>query len=268
MEKGHKIPVLDHGSVELIDWMGDDDRVVFSARRSVQDGKKKNRPDDHLLDYLIRMNHHSPLEHSQITFLVEMPLFVFAHIVRHRTSKFSVNSLRYSSPDDLKFYVPSEERVKNAGGFSNLFDEVNYSLQQDMEESNNDALNSYKTLQADFNWPSELARINLPQSMYTNALITMDLRNCLHFLKERMSEATQWETRQFALAMFEIVKALFPRVVKAWENHTLHALSFSREEMGIIMKLIDNNITSINFPEDRTQRIFFDKVKAYKKLIG
>ena len=251
--------VLDKGFVRIIDHIGDDNRVVFAARRSVQDPKKKNRPDVQLIDYLIRNEHMSPLEHCSVTFEIKAPIFVLRQLMRHRTGKYSELSLRYSSPEELDFYVPTQERVENAGG--TVIESDGSSVLYGFELTNKTTMGDYRGLQNGMGWPSELARINLPVSMYSNILFTIDLRNLLHFLKERMAVGAQWEIRQYGEAIYQLVKPLFPTVFEAWENHHLCSLKFSKKEAHIMMTTLEDVMLTIT--DERERRIFKEKVDNF-----
>lgn len=269
---GHVTEVLDKGYVKLIDYMGSDDRVVWSARRSVQDGKKKNRPDEHLIDYLVRNKHLSPLESSSITFEMKLPLFVFAHYVRHRTAKVSSMSLRYSSPEELDFYQPSQERVESSVSIEKFDHEVD--MWEDFviegEFVTDQAMKVYRGAQEIHGWPSELARIYLPQNMYTNVAITMDLRNLLHMIKERSAKGAQWESQQYANALLYYVEQLFPVTVEAWKEHDRDSFTFSASEMAMLLEYdkVSTMHDMLVLKDSRKGRIFGDKLKAYKEKMG
>jgi len=261
MEK--EIKVLDHGYVKYIEHMGSDDKVAWAARRSVQDPKKKKRPDEHLIDYLVREGHHSPLEHSLITFELKMPLFVARQMMRKRTGKFSELSLRYSSPEELDFYRPDESRVRIASLLN--FEEEGEQWEDFVFEGDEiveDAMKVYRGAQDFHKWPSELARIYLPQNMYTNVAMTLDLRNLLHLLNERLAQGAQYEIRVFAEAMLSIVEELFPITVTAWKEHVINAITFSKKEFDIILNVCDFSmvVEQLGFVDERKARILRDKL--------
>lgn len=251
--------VLDKGFVKIIDHVGDDSRVVFAARRSVQDNKKKNRPDAQLIDYLIRNEHMSPLEHCSVTFEIKAPIFVLRQLMRHRTGKYSELSLRYSSPEELDFYVPTKERVEDVGGA--VIESDGSSVLYGLELTNKSTMGDYRSLQNGMGWPSELARINLPVSMYSNILFTIDLRNLLHFLKERMAVGAQWEIRQYGEAIYELVKPFFPIVIEAWERHHLCSLKLSSTETNLLIQVMEYMVTITD--NDRDRRIFREKIDTF-----
>jgi thymidylate synthase (FAD) len=258
------IKVLDKGYVKYIDHMGNDERVIFAARRSTEGSGKKKSDDEHLMDYLIRNAHNSVQEHCIITVEIKAPIFVLRQIMRARTASPSELSLRYSGDADLDFYVPSEERIKESG-YTGPEDEQSF-IQGEFHEHDQDSYWLYKRLLNETGINSELARSVLPVSMYSNVLLTIDLRNMLHFLNLRMDEHTQWETRQYALAIFSIVKELYPKTVASWENHVFHSITFSRDQWKAMFEYImhhddqyffENVTTDMN---KRDKRIFLEKV--------
>lgn len=256
--------VLDHGYIKLIDYMGSDDRVVFAARRSVNDGKeKKHRPDEDLIDYLIRNSHLSPLEHCQITFEVQMPIFVARQFMRHRTFKYSELSMRYSKPDEILYYVPTEERIVSAGGNNHISvqEDLTISVSDSIGEEMREQIESYKFLRDKLTWPSEIARIGLPEARYSNVLVTADLRNLLHFIRERISDHAQYEIRVYAEVLLELVSELFPVVTKAWKYHVLNSITLTVDEF--------NDLTDrVEIPNERLKRIFNEKNDAFRKKHG
>jgi len=99
------IPVLDHGFVRVIDYMGDDAAIVQAARVSYGKGTKKVSEDRGLINYLLRHRHSTPFEMCEIKFHVKLPIFVARQWIRHRTANVNEYSARYSILDQ-EFYVP------------------------------------------------------------------------------------------------------------------------------------------------------------------
>ncbi len=143
------VRVLDHGIVELVDWHGNDKRIVDAARLSYQKGTKSFSDDEKLIDYLMRHNHLSPLEMCSITFYMEMPLFVMAQLVRHRQAKLNVESARYSVLED-KMFVPEELRVQDATNKQKSVGSVSETLKEQgiqiIHMHNEDAYKTYQEL--------------------------------------------------------------------------------------------------------------------------
>lgn len=80
----------------------------------------------------------------------------------------------------------------------------------------------------------ELARINLPLATFTEWYFKLDLHNLMHFLKLRLSEHAQYETRVYAQAILEIVKPLFPITIEAFEDYVLNAQTLTRLDMDCL----------------------------------
>ncbi|MBD3319632.1 MAG: FAD-dependent thymidylate synthase, partial [Chitinivibrionales bacterium] len=167
-----KFKVLDKGFVRLVDYLGNDDRVVQSARVSYGKGTKSYRQDKGLINYLLRNDHTSPFEQVVLTFHVKMPIFVARQWIRHRTARLNEYSGRYSEMLD-EFYIPEPERIRgqdtvNVQGSSE--EEVPPELQRKVieliEGDCRDMYANYKQM-LDDGVARELARINLPLSLYT-----------------------------------------------------------------------------------------------------
>src|ERR1700723_1354871 len=104
------LPVLDHGFVRVIDYMGDDNAVVQAARVSYGRGTKKVSEDAGLIRYLMRHRHSTPFEMCEIKYHVKLPIFVARQWIRHRTANVNEYSARYSILD-REFYLPTPEHL-------------------------------------------------------------------------------------------------------------------------------------------------------------
>src|SRR3954471_22843957 len=104
------LPVLDHGFVRVVDYMGDDAAVVQAARVSYGKGTKKVSEDKGLIHYLMRHRHSTPFEMCEIKFHVKLPIFVARQWIRHRTANVNEYSARYSILD-REFYIPAAEHL-------------------------------------------------------------------------------------------------------------------------------------------------------------
>lgn len=228
--------VLDKGFVRLVDYMGGDNRIVESARVSYGKGTKSVRQDKGLINYLIKHEHTSPFEQVILTFHCKMPIFVARQWVRHRTARINEISGRYSVME-TEFYLPPEEQIRyqsldNRQGRST--DDLPAELQQKvldiLTRENNQTTEDYNTLLND-NIARELARINLPLSLYTQWYWQIDLHNLFHFLKLRLDYHAQWEIQQYGKVMAEMAKAVAPMAYEAFEDHVVNAVKFSGEEL-------------------------------------
>ena len=202
----------DKGFVRLVDYMGGDHSIVQSARVSYGSGTKSVREDKGLINYLLRNWHTSPFEQVQMTFHCKMPIFVARQWVRHRTARLNEVSGRYSIMTD-EFYVPDEARVqfqsldnKQGSGDSmpadyakRMVDEIGGDQKQ---------LYSHYEEMVEQGMARELARINLPLSLYTEWYWQIDLHNLFHFLRLRLDPHAQYEIRVYAEAMAECARAV------------------------------------------------------------
>src|SRR6202795_1597369 len=104
------LPVLDHGFVRVVDYMGDDAAVVQAARVSYGRGTKRVSEDRGLINYLMRHRHSTPFEMCEIKYHVKLPIFVPRQWIRHRTANVNEYSARYSILDN-EFYIPAPEHL-------------------------------------------------------------------------------------------------------------------------------------------------------------
>jgi len=244
-----EFPVLNKGFVRLVDYMGADERVVQSARVSYGEGTKSYREDAALIDYLLRNSHTSPFEQVVLTFHVKLPIFVARQWIRHRTARLNEISGRYSVMKD-DFYVPALEDIAlqstdNKQGRSSealepaLAEKVRAAFACDQAS----AYNAYTTL-VDDGIARELARINLPLSLYTEWYWQIDLHNLFHFLKLRLDAHAQKEIRLYAEVIFDLAKKVAPRCCDSFRRHTLGGVRFSSEELAELKKRLAGGKTA------------------------
>ena len=239
-----EFPVLDKGFVRLVDYLGSDQRIVQAARVSYGEGTKSYRQDQGLIDYLLRNEHTSPFEQVILTFHTKMPVFVARQWVRHRTARLNEISGRYSIMKD-EFYVPagpdiSMQSEDNKQGRST--DPVDPQVQQEIQESlasqQGAAYQAYMKL-VDMGLARELARINLPLSMYTEWYWQIDLHNLFHFLRLRLDAHAQYEIRAYAQVMLDIARAVAPMACASFENHLVGGVRFSSRELAILRDILE-----------------------------
>jgi thymidylate synthase (FAD) len=211
-----EFPVLDKGFIRLVDYLGGDERVVQAARVSYGTGTKSYREDAGLIDYLLRNRHTSPFEQVILTFHVKLPIFVARQWVRHRTARLNEISGRYSVMKD-DFYVPAPEDVAlqsadNKQGRSAEAPEPSRveEVRSGLAEGQRKAYSDYRVL-IDEGIARELARINLPLSLYTEWYWQIDLHNLFHFLELRLEPHAQREIRLYGETLFDITKKVAPR---------------------------------------------------------
>ena len=203
----------DQGWIGLIDHLGTEATLVNAARVSF--GKMKDSMDDKdilLLDYLIENRHTSPLEHMVFTFSVHCPLFVRGQWHRHRTWSYNEISRRYTEVD-MEFYTPpkirQQAKIDRQASVEADFDDTK--IRADIDKHNRDSLALYNRL-LDDGVCREQARGVLPQNMMVTFWATVDLSNLIHFLDLRDSEHAQWEIREYAIAIKNLIKPVVPNV--------------------------------------------------------
>lgn len=238
--------VLDKGFVRLVDYMGGDARIVQAARVSYGEGTKTVREDKALIDYLLRNKHTSPFEQVIFTFHVKMPIFVARQWIRHRTARLNEISGRYSVMND-EFYLPNPNEVrtqsknnKQGSSSEDIDPELAMKVIEALKQEQTSLYTNYKGLIAN-NIARELARINLPLSLYTEMYWQIDLHNLFHFLKLRMDSHAQYEIRVYGEVMAEIVKAVSPLAYQAFEEHILNGQRFSEDELELILASLDKD---------------------------
>jgi len=263
-----EFPVLNHGFVRLVDYMGGDARIVQSARVSYGDGTKTVREDAALIDYLLRHQHTSPFEQVVLTFHVKMPIFVARQWIRHRTARVNEISGRYSIMRD-EFYLPADmdvakQSTDNKQGRSTepVTHQYAAEVQDKLENGQKQAYAEYSAL-VDTGLARELARVNLPLSLYTEMYWQIDLHNLFHFLKLRLDGHAQKEIRDYAEVILEIARAVAPAATSSFENYMRNGVNFSGEEMEELRKMLDGKETSLTGKKlDR----FKEKIATGKQL--
>lgn len=236
------IPCLNHGFVRLVDYNGGDSRIVQSARVSYGEGTKTVREDVALINYLVKNRHTSPLEQVNLTFHCKMPIFVARQWVRHRTAKLNEISGRYSVMKD-EFYVPDPAQIcyqatdNKQGRQGQMTDEECATVVGMMTKEQEEQYARYTEL-VDMGMARELARVDLPLSLYTEWYWQIDLHNLFHFLSLRLDAHAQYEIRVYAEAMAKCAEAVAPMAYQAFERHILNAVTFSQDELVILRHIL------------------------------
>jgi thymidylate synthase (FAD) len=233
-----EIRVLDHGLVRVVDRMGDDAAIVQAARVSYGTGTKTMREDQGLINYLMRHSHTTPFEMCEIKLHCKLPIFVARQWIRHRTASVNEYSARYSFLDNV-FYIPNkvstQSELNKQGRGIDLEDttEIIELIENHSEESYRKYLQLIGT-EEDPYVARELARIVIPTNIYTQWYWKIDLHNLFHFLKLRMDPHAQYEIREYANAISQIVREWVPMAWHAFEEYQLYAVTFSRSELAIL----------------------------------
>ena len=248
------IPVLDHGFVRVIDYMGDDAAIVQAARVSYGKGTKKVSDDSGLINYLLRHHHTTPFEMCEIKYHVKVPIFIARQWIRHRTANVNEYSARYSVLD-REFYIPSVEQLamqskQNHQGRGALLkgEEAQHVLDLLKEDATRNYDHYVEMLNEDPDGDiideargglaRELARMNLTLNMYTQWYWKIDLHNLLHFLSLRADAHAQYEIRVYADAMLETVERWVPIAYKAFVQYRVGGISLSAAALKIIKNML------------------------------
>lgn len=264
-----EIPVHDHGFVALVDAMPRlipegqtaDQAIVQAARVSYGAGTKKVNEDRGLIRYLLRHRHTTPFEMIEFKFHMAMPIFVARQWIRHRTANVNEYSARYSIMPD-RFYRPSVENVRkqsttNRQGGEEVIDvstaEDFLSLLEDSE-----ALYTRYLDLTERGVARELARAALPVSVYTEWYWKCDLHNLLHFLSLRMDPHAQIEIRDYATAMYDMIKPIVPITCEAFEDYRMNSMQLTGLEVEAMRSgepLATNNSREKKEWEDKKARL-------------
>ena len=249
------IPVLDHGFVRVIDYMGDDAAVVQAARVSYGRGTKKVSEDRGLLRYLLRHRHTTPFEMCEIKYHVKLPVFVARQWIRHRTANVNEYSARYSILD-REFYIPAAENLaaqsqSNRQGRGDVLE--GEEAAEALRLLKEDAATCYDHYERLLNegpdgeprdpdrqgLARELARMNLPLNIYTQWYWKADLHNLLHFLSLRADPHAQYEIRVYAEAMLETLRRWVPLTFEAFQDYAVGSVSLSKGALDVVKRMLD-----------------------------
>ena len=247
----HAFPVLDHGFVRVIDYMGDDSAIVQAARVSYGRGTKRVQEDAGLIRYLMRHRHTTPFEMCEIKFHVKLPIFVARQWIRHRTASVNEYSARYSIMDK-EFYIPAPEQlaaqsVANRQGRGDVLEgeeaaDVLHLLRDDAERCYAhyaSMLNEGEGADPDRKGLArELARMNLTLNTYTQWYWKTNLHNLFHFLSLRADSHAQYEIRVYADAMMRMTEAWVPVAAAAFRDYRLGAVTLSAQMLSVVKRML------------------------------
>jgi thymidylate synthase (FAD) len=237
-------PVLDHGFIRVIDYMGDDAAIVQAARVSYGAGTKHVSNDEGLIRYLMRHWHSTPFEMCEVKLHVKLPVFVARQWIRHRTANVNEYSARYSILD-REFYIPAPEQlaaqstVNNQGRGAVL---EGAEAARVLETLKRDAASSYDHYEEMLSQDGqqglarELARMNLPMNIYTQWYWKTDLHNLFHFLRLRADTHAQYEIRVYAEAIAACTKDWVPMAYAAFEDYRMGGATLSAKAIAVLKR--------------------------------
>lgn len=222
MQESETIPVLDLGTVRLVDFMGGDPAVVQSARVSYGRGVTNDERDRKLIFFLLANGHETPFEHSVFKFHIKCPIFVARQWFRHRIASYNEISGRYAEMKE-EFCLPERLRTQKARNYvyNELDDEMNDELRQKIAQHYDAAFHLYQEL-LDKGVAKEHARIVLPLSLYTQFYWTINSRALMNFLNLRMEEHAQYEIRQYANVISNIFLERMPWTHEAFMKYVVN----------------------------------------------
>ena len=250
-------PVLDHGLIRVIDYMGDDSAIVQAARVSYGRGTKAVQNDEGLIRYLMRHWHSTPFEMCEVKFHVKLPVFVARQWIRHRTANVNEYSARYSILD-REFYIPAPEQlaaqstVNNQGRGAVLAGDEAQRVLDILREDATRAYDHYEGMLSQVQpdgspqqgLARELARMNLPANIYTQWYWKTDLHNLFHFLRLRADAHAQYEIRVYAETMCRIVADWVPLAYAAFEDYRLGGAVLSAKGVEVLKRRLAGEIVT------------------------
>ena len=245
-------PVLDHGFIRVIDYMGDDAAIVQAARVSYGAGTKHVQNDEGLIRYLMRHWHSTPFEMCEIKLHVKLPVFVARQWIRHRTANVNEYSARYSILD-REFYIPAPEHlaaqsvVNNQGRGEVLTGDESARVLEMLKSDANRAYDNYEAMlstDGQQGLARELARMNLPANIYTQWYWKVDLHNLFHFLRLRADAHAQYEIRVYAEAIAACVKDWVPLAYSAFEDYRMGGVNLSGKAIAVLKRRLAGEVVT------------------------
>ena len=255
------IPVLDHGFVRVIDYMGDDTSIVQAARVSYGKGTKQVSTDSGLIKYLMRHWHSTPFEMCEIKYHIKLPIFIARQWIRHRTANVNEYSARYSILDK-EFYLPNKENLaaqskNNRQGRGEIL--TGDQAKEVLNLLKNDAERTYDNYETMLNerydgsvidakksgLARELARMNLTLNTYTQWYWKTDLLNLMNFLRLRADSHAQFEIRAYADIMLDTLKKWVPITFEAFMDYRVGGTEVSSKGKKVLKDLISGKNTNI-----------------------
>ena len=222
-------PVLDHGFVRVIDYMGDDAAIVQAARVSYGAGTKHVQNDEGLIRYLMRHWHSTPFEMCEFKLHVKLPVFVARQWIRHRTANVNEYSARYSILD-REFYIPAPDMLaaqsttNNQGRGAALEGEEAQRVLRILTE---DAMRCYDHYEGMISQEGqqglarELARMNLPADAHA-----------------------QYEIRVYAEEICRLVADWVPYAYKAFEDYRMGGATLSATALDCVRRMLKGEVVT------------------------
>lgn len=178
--------------------------VEFMPPICVYKNKLKDS-DSKLIKYLAKHKHYSPFGHCFASFHIKAPIFVARQLVKHEYLRMNEISRRYVDSEP-EFYVPdvwrgraTDKKQGSEGVVQNVNDDQ-YTVY---------SLDLYDGLLQQGVAP-EMARMVLPQSMYTEWYWSGSMDAFANMCNLRLKEDTQYETRLVAQQIDKVMQELYP----------------------------------------------------------
>jgi len=264
---GGYFPVLDHGFVSLIDYLGSDESVERAARVSYGYGTRQTSATRGLIRYLRRHRHTTPSEMVEVVLHCSMPMFVARQWIRHRTASVNEYSARYSLLP-LLFYTPSSSEF-GLQSSSNRQGRADDAVSEELYRESLDRWDRTRQQSSEnYGWmieedvAREIARIDLPLSTYTQWYWKTDLHNLLHFLTLRVDPHAQWEIQEYGRVIAGMVKRLAPVSYEAWIDYQVGGDVMSRSELDALKLMVQPGAEGAGLQSGEKSMLDPDELKA------
>ena len=267
---GDAVEVGSHGYVQLVDVMGDDNRVIDAARISYgkQGSERDPVKDRGLLRYMMRHRHSTPFEQCEMVFIVKVPMDTWRQWIRHRTANVNEYSTRYTEAISNMAVTPTfawrqQDDSNKQGSAPEMLDrEIGAHLTREELTLHEHAKSVYADrLQSGV--AREQARKDLPLSTYTLAYWKIDVHNLMHFLELRMDSHAQIEIREYAHAVHSFFNLAFPTIAEAFEDYRLESMTFSRMEVAVLGAMLNEMVWTPEMDELGERGLYMREAREF-----
>ena len=249
--------------------MGDDSSLVQAARISYGKGTKSLQDDESLIRFLIRHDHGTPTEMVSLKVHIKAPLFVVRQWMRHRMSSFNEYSARYSVMVD-EFYVPTydalqKQSTKNKQSRADHFSIEEYEqLTSKIRTLHQSNYATYLSL-LELGVAREIARGVLPLNVMTRFYWQVNGRSLMNFLKLRCHHTSQYEIREYGVALLQIFREWMPITSKAFEDYMFRSKTSSYQELKVLYASLDQEkfLHNLNLSTEFSQREKEELIKSF-----
>ena len=245
-----RVRALDHGYVELVDYMGSDQAVIDAARVSYNSSSKKTSSDRDLIRYMMRNYHTSVFEACEVKF----------YNVNEVSARYSVMPDEFYEVEDAHINLQASSNNQGRGDLApenlriKFLDSVK-SVYKLIYEAYSQAVSDGIS--------KEVARLVLPEGRYTTLMIKSDLHNLLNFMSKRYDKHAQFETQVYAEIIYNFLCGLYPLTMEAFRDYRRGAVMLSKQEYETLCDILNTPLVT---DSDHTREYMEDlSVKLSKR---